>query len=233
MRALPEHELEQDVAVLYVDPGGPYPSLVANWYDEARDGRSYDGPLPVVAHPPCGPWGAFAHLCKSPAQDPALALRALEQVRRWGGVLEHPRGSRLYKHAGLPLPGELPDAHGGRSVEVDQLHWGHVAHKRTWLYLVGAGELPPAPYPYRKPTHDLMGGRGRNATAYRGGRLEASKELRRRTPIAFAEWLVGLARNSRRPDSRSAPASSRLPPRAGSRCTTSCGRPGTRASASR
>jgi hypothetical protein len=187
-----------DVAALYIDDRGPYPRLLgpdACWGIE-RDARLYEGPWPVVAHPPCGPWGSFAHLCKSPAQDPALAVLALEQVRRWGGVLEHPRCSRFWKHAGLPFPWQPPDDFGGRSVEVDQLHWGHVAHKRTWLYLVGIAELPPAPYPHRKPTHDLMGSRGRNATADRGGKLEVSKELRRRTPVAFAEWLILIARRA-------------------------------------
>lgn len=190
----------RDVAALYVDRGGPYPKLVEHWYDEARDARKYDGPWPVVAHPPCGPWGAFAHLCKTSAQDPALALRALDQVRSFGGVLEHPRNSRLYTHACLPKPGELPDSFGGFSIDVDQLHWGHVAHKRTWLYLVGirAEDITAPPEPDRRPTHDLMGGRGRNAGAQRPGRLEASKELRRRTPLAFAQWLLSLADDASR-----------------------------------
>lgn len=46
--------MRTDVAALYVDPRGPYPKLVAEWYDAARDARTYEGPLPVVAHPPCG-----------------------------------------------------------------------------------------------------------------------------------------------------------------------------------
>lgn len=184
------------VAALYIDERGPYPKLLgadACW-GVTRDARLYLGPHPVVAHPPCGPWGSFAHLCVSLAQDPDLGMRAVDQVRRYGGVLEHPRGSRLWDAARLPKPGEIPDPWGGRTYEVDQLHWGHVAHKRTWLYVVG-GPMPPSPpFPDRQPTHDLMGGRGRNAGADRRGLKEASKELRRRTPVAFAEMLVHLAR---------------------------------------
>ena len=48
------------IAALYVDPKGVYAGLpdVEVW-DEARDGRLYAGPWPVVAHPPCARWGRF------------------------------------------------------------------------------------------------------------------------------------------------------------------------------
>ena len=188
------------VAALYIDEHGPYPKMpgVDAW-GVTRDARVYDGPHPVVAHPPCGPWGAFAHMCKSPEQDPALAIRAVEQVRRWGGVLEHPRRSRLWTHVGLPLPGEPADEHGGRTIEVDQVEWGHAAHKRTWLYLVRVPDeaIEDPPFPGRQPTHDLMGGRGRNAKADRGGKMEVSKDKRRRTPPLFASYLERLAKATR------------------------------------
>lgn len=50
------------VAALYVEPDGVYASAdsVELW-DEARDARSYAGPHPVVAHPPCQRWGRFWH----------------------------------------------------------------------------------------------------------------------------------------------------------------------------
>jgi hypothetical protein len=45
------------IAALYVDPNGAYVNLpgVEVW-DEARDARTYAGPWPVVAHPPCNKW---------------------------------------------------------------------------------------------------------------------------------------------------------------------------------
>ena len=47
-------EMIRTVAALYVEPDGPYSNLdgVEVW-DEARDARTYAGPHPVVAHPPC------------------------------------------------------------------------------------------------------------------------------------------------------------------------------------
>ena len=187
------------IAALYVDPRGPYPKMpgVEPW-DEQRDARLYAGPHPVVAHPPCGPWGSMAHYSR---QDADLAPRAVEQVRAWGGVLEHPARSRLWRALGLPRPGELPDAFGGVCIEVFQVDWGHVALKPTWLYLVGVSPSAVPRVPEREPTHWISGSRKPRAVPGAGGVAPAhikfcSNEQRRRTPPAFAEMLVGLARQA-------------------------------------
>lgn len=182
--------LREDVAVLFVDPLGPYPGLVRDWYDEKRDARDYGGYVPVVAHPPCGRWSSLRKRSRETTKDCAPA--ALATVRRVGGVLEHPCGSKFFDFAGLPRPGRLPDAWGGVTYEVDQCDWGHPARKRTWLYVVGLrGSMPPAP-PKRKPTHWCSGGgTGRGKTP--PGIKVCSAQQRRRTPVAFAEWLLAVA----------------------------------------
>jgi len=186
------------VAALYIDPRGPYPRMdgVECW-DEQRDARAYDGPHPVVAHPPCGPWGNLRHLSFGAGRE--CGPLAVRQVRDFGGVLEHPAGSTLWTECGLPLPGELPDEYGGVTIEVEQVRWGHPARKRTWLYLVGISDAEPNP-PARAPTHWVSGGRTRKDKG--GGTIPAgikacSAQQRRRTPPAFAEWLVSLARRAR------------------------------------
>jgi hypothetical protein len=185
-----------EVAALYIDDRGPYPTLLgadACW-GIARDARLYEGPWPVVAHPPCRNYGSLKHLATGDDSD--CAPRAVEQVRRWGGVLEHPATSTLWKRCGLPAPGELPDAWGGFAVEVQQCDWGHPARKRTRLYIVGASSLPPAP-PRREPTHwcsgvHTPGARGETPP----GIKVCSAQQRRRTPRAFAEWLILIARRA-------------------------------------
>ena len=169
------------VAALYIDPRGPYPKLLGPelCWDETRDARTYAGPWPVVAHPPCGPWGCMASMCE---QDASLGLLALEQVRRYGGIVEQPRNSRLF--AGLPI------------VEVNQLAWGHACSKRTWLYAVGCAI--DGIKTGGTPTHQLRA--RHNGSAATEPYLMASKEMRRRTPLAFAEWLVLLARHSVPPE---------------------------------
>lgn len=174
---------------------------VDSW-DAERDARNYDGTYPVVAHPPCGPYSKLRHLYRGAEHD--CAHRALEQVRKYGGVLEHPAHSQLWAACNLPRPGELRDAHGGVTIEVEQVRWGHAARKRTWLYLVGVRDVGQMPPP-REPTHWCSGFRpssGKMPTNYKRqgsaippGINVASAQMRRRTPPAFAEWLVSLARS--------------------------------------
>lgn len=171
------------VSALYVDPKGPYPALVEDWWDAERNAKLYAGPNPVVAHPPCGPWGIMRHLCS--LQDPECGPRAVEQVREWGGVLEHPRHSTLFRRCGLPLPGELSDGYGF-TIEVNQVAWGHCCEKPTWLYFVGV-PVVPCIRTGGVATHRVTSGP-------RGPTLpSASKKRRIHSPPAFAEWLVSLA----------------------------------------
>lgn len=190
------------IAALYIDPKGPYPKIAGvDCWDEARDAQLFAGPGPVVAHPPCGPWGKLKHLSR---QDPRLAVRAVRAVREFGGVLEHPDHSGLWAHCGLPRPGDLPDEWGGWSLEVEQVRWGHVARKRTWIYIVGCGfdDLPPIPT-MRVPTHWVSGGRKPRTGRTRAGLVPpgikvCSAQQRRRTPPAFAKWLVAVAQKCRK-----------------------------------
>src|SRR5262252_9279401 len=100
------------IAALYIDPRGPYPRMPdVDCWDERRDARKYEGPYPVVAHPPCGPWGKLRHLCTK--QDSSCGPVAVDKVREFGGVLEHPAHSRLFVECGMPRTGELPDPWGG------------------------------------------------------------------------------------------------------------------------
>lgn len=195
------------VAALYIDPRGPYPSMPGvDCWDESRDARTYAGPHPVVAHPPCGPWGRLRHLYRGNEHDCAPA--AVEAVREWGGVLEHPFGSLLWPRLQLPLPGEFPDEHGGFTVDVDQCAWGHVARKRTLIYVVGVDRslVESGIRTGGTPTHWISGFRsttGRNRYRHSGSAVPegikvCSAQQRRRTPPAFAAWLVELARASRR-----------------------------------
>lgn len=190
------------VAALFVDRNGPYPKMpgVDAWTIE-RDARKYDGPHPVVAHPPCGAWGTLRHLASRSLNEKDCGPRAVEHVFLWGGALEQPAKSQLWKHCGLPMPFAATSRRSGFSIDVEQVAFGHVARKRTWLFFYGVDrDLVMAGI--RRggiPTHWVSGSRRRKDGAVRGGLVPpgikvCSDEQRRRTPIAFAEWLVSLAR---------------------------------------
>jgi len=184
------------IAALYIDPKrGPYASMegIDPWGVE-RDAKLYDGPGPVVAHPPCGPWGRLRWKCY--LQDPDCGPRAVEQVLEHGGILEHPAESLLWKHCGLPrpIPWPEPDAELPRvwTLEIDQCDWGHAARKRTWLLMVGVPASALGPRPEAGiPTRTIATGR-----AGRKGKLCLPKSQRHLTPPAFAAWLVSLARSA-------------------------------------
>ncbi len=185
------------VAALYIDPRGPYPKIAGvDCWDEARDARLYDGPHPVVAHPPCGAWGPMRFVNKR--EDSDCGIRAFEQVRRFGGILEQPKGSLLFAHCGAPMPGGGQRGSVGETIEVEQVAWGHVARKRTWLFLVGVDRdvVAAGLRTGGIPTHWCWGTHtpGQKSTMPRGVKA-ASAQQRRRTPPLFAEWLVSLARS--------------------------------------
>lgn len=178
------------VSALFVDPEGPYPQLPGvDCWDETRDAFKFRDSHPVVCHPPCGPWGKLSHFSR---QDPNGAPFCLDRVRANGGVLEHPVGSKLWKCANLPFPGERQDRHGGYTVAVEQVSYGHVARKPTWLYIVRA--TCPELKTGGVPTHSVCNGRGqRLADGTRRERCTAKQA--RITPPAFAELLVNIARS--------------------------------------
>ena len=135
------------VAALYVSEVGPYaedPRFDA--WGVTRDARSYAGSLPVVGHPPCERWGRFATGGPTAKReftmgdDDGCFESCLENVRRVGGVIEHPQGSHAFRVFGLPKPPRKgwspPDEWGGRSCYIDQGAYGHPAKKPTWLYAI-------------------------------------------------------------------------------------------------
>jgi len=116
-------------------------------YDIDRDARNFIGDYPVIAHPPCRAWGMLSHMANPRPDEKDLAWFALDKVRTNGGGLEHPKGSRLWKEAGLPQMGQGYDSYGGFTLLIDQFDFGHVAHKMTKLYICGIKieDLPPMP----------------------------------------------------------------------------------------
>lgn len=106
-------------------------------YDINRDARKFQGTEAVIAHPPCRAWGMLAHMAKPRPDEKELALFSIELVRKNGGIVEHPYGSRLWKHFGIKDFSEGFDAFGGYTITIDQWDFGHVARKKTKLYICG------------------------------------------------------------------------------------------------
>jgi hypothetical protein len=193
------------IAALFVDPKGAYAGIEGvDLWDETRDARLYTGPYPVVAHPPCSSWCQLAPINEARygfkvGDDGGCFLAALEAVRKCGGVLEHPANSYAWPAFDLPKPffkgGWRGDLFGGWTCEVERGHYGHLARKKTWLYVVGVDRLPPLIWgpSEGKALVSWCNNHGtQNDTRPRIGKKAASA-----TPVPFRDILLSIARSVR------------------------------------
>lgn len=205
------------VAALFVEPGGPYAGLpdVEVW-DRARDARTYAGPHPVVAHPPCSRWCRLAGLVEARwghkrGEDDGCFAAALNAVRTWGGVLEHPAYTDAFRAFGLGCPNRMGgwqrELGGGWTCHIEQGRYGHPAKKATWLYAFGT-ELPTLRWGYQ---HDSVPGthkwrlekRPRALVSWCGNHTKADdkrprvgKRAAAATPVEFRDALLSIARSA-------------------------------------
>lgn len=157
-------------------------------WDIERDALNWPGGNPIIAHPPCRAWGKLRHFARPRAGEKELAIWAVEQIRVWGGILEHPASSLLWSEMNLPLPGQR-DQFGGFSVWISQWWFGHRADKPTLLYIVGIepADLPPIPFKLGEATHVIQSRKRKNH------RPHVTKAEREHTPLQLAEWLKASA----------------------------------------
>lgn len=165
------------VAALFVRKENHYLALGCDCYDADRDALSWPGGVPGVYHPPCRSWGQLSHFAKPRPGERELATWSMQNVRKYGGVLEHPYSSRLWKESGC-LSFGIRDDHGGILVPALQSWFGHRAQKKSCFYVVGA--MPVFPEKKIEPAAFVM--------VENMGRAE-----RERTPFDLAVWLVELA----------------------------------------
>ena len=210
------------VAALYVRTWGHYFGLpgVDPW-DESRDARMYQGPWPVVAHPPCQRYGRFwkgqpgnimAGKVERKGDDHGCFKCALSDAKRWGGVIEHPEGSHAWAIFGLSKPPReggwiKADDQGGWTCRVEQGQYGHYCPKPTWLVVYGVPReaLPELRWGVHPVTDDMfpvevVGKHGidycRKAglMAFKGGGKDSPARID--TPIEFRDLLISIARQA-------------------------------------
>jgi hypothetical protein len=206
------------VAALYVERDGTYFGLpnVDPW-DETRDARTYPGPHPVIAHPPCQRWGRFWHgSTRKPHQfekgaDGGCFAAALKAVKTYGGVPEHPADSHAWEAFGIPKPrreGGWTDACllfeklPAWTCCVYQGHYGHFSGKPTWLIAAGLerDELPELRWgkteqrihPRALELYGYEKARRIGMVAMVGGKHKT--RIRNATPPEFRDLLLQIAR---------------------------------------
>lgn len=213
------------VAALFVQTNGCYfdQPFVDPW-DVTRDARRYPGPYPVVAHPPCERWGRYwsggpsAKVRRTKGDDNGCFRAAIEAVRKWGGVLEHPEASAAWKFDLICPPrvgGWIAAGDGiGWTCCVEQGHYGHRARKATWLYAAGVTELPSltwgrswAGLRLDDGCHTKQERRRRIKLGTLSGPYQSIEGMSRgvwraATPAAFRDLLLSIARSAGPPQRR-------------------------------
>jgi hypothetical protein len=204
------------IAALYVETDGAYAGIPhVDLWDETRDALRYAGPYPVVAHPPCQRWGRYARGGTHPnsprfeiGTDGGCFAAALAAVRRWGGVLEHPRDSKAWPWFGLVKPPReggwiKADDAGGWTCCVSQGHYGHLAGKPSWLYANGVdlpefiwGECEQRIHPVALARHGYVKARRIGMMAMVGGKDKT--KIRNTTPPEFRDILILMAQTAER-----------------------------------
>lgn len=193
------------IAALFVHKHGAYFGMddVDPW-DEERDARKYEGPHPVVAHPPCSRWCRLAGLVEARwghkrGEDGGCFASALNSVRRWGGVLEHPAYSDAWPAFQLPEPsrhgGWQRGICGGWACHIEQGRYGHPAKKATWLYACRT-QLPSLKWGH------VLGQESTALVSWCGNRVRSGERRPRvgkaaaaATPHEFRDTLLGMARS--------------------------------------
>lgn len=209
---------QRTIAALFVQEHGAYYGLefVDPW-PEKRDARLYQGPHPVVAHPPCQRWGKMwfgqpltvkrTGIRKQKGDDGGCFESALAAVRRCGGVLEHPWQSHAWPHFGLNVPPRSggwisADSFGGWTCCIEQGQYGHYARKPTMLYVVGVLKLPELKWGHTEAKYDpavvarmgLKRAKRLGEVGARGGGTDSTARIH--TPVEFRNLLISIARSA-------------------------------------
>lgn len=166
------------ITALYIRENSVYKQLTPDHYDITRNSLTWKGGNSIIAHPPCRAWGKLKQFAKPRQNEKQLAIHAIIMARLWGGIVEHPASSQLWKTMNI-TPGQT-DQYGGWILSINQSWFGHRAEKRTYLYIVGIQpkQIPTYPLSLNRPelTIENMG-----------------KAEREHTPIELAKWLIKTA----------------------------------------
>ena len=155
-------------------------------YDLHRDAFSYYGRIPVIAHPPCRLFSRLRKFSTATATEKKCAFFALSKVRQFGGILEHPRSSTLWKTGNFDLSGAV-DSYGGFLRSVNLSWFGFPCQKKTMLYFVGIapGQLPPFPLSLDAISHRISSSKNNSLP-------EIAKTSRSTTPLGMITYFADV-----------------------------------------
>ena len=145
----------------------------------------------AIYHPPCRAWGQLKHFANPRRGERKLAVWSLIRCNKYGGVLEHPVNSELFKHYKHLMQ-------RGITVDIEQVWFGHKARKPTRLYIHGLRieQLPVYEKIATEPTHRVarIGKINKEGIIEHSKLIELNPKEREETPPAFAAWLIQICK---------------------------------------
>jgi len=154
--------------VLFCMKDSTYKDYDTNIYDEQRNALTWSGKCPAIHHPPCRTWTQFGMLfTKADTRERFLARWSVEMIANYGGVMEHPINSKIWKHC-----------RNGFLMRINQGWFGHPCKKPTGLYIVG---MKQSELPYFEMINKHYNTIENN-----------SKKWRSKTPPQLSEYLIKI-----------------------------------------
>jgi hypothetical protein len=197
------------INALFVETNGVYFNLEnVEPYDIGRDAFNAAN-RPAICHPPCQRWGRYwsggpsAKVKRKLGDDGGCFDFALNYVRHYGGIIEHPEASHAWKHFELNKPPRSggwikADDFGGLTCCVEQGHYGHKARKATWLYINKIKPIELIWGPSKKTQRVDTGFRSKEAAKAARARPDyvpikrLTQKERLDTPIEFRNLLLKM-----------------------------------------
>jgi len=160
------------INVLFTNKFSIYDILNCNTYNEDRNALTFSKNIPAIYHPPCRLFSRLKTFSKADKSEKELAFWSIEKVNKYGGLIEHPLGSSLFKESGIKLN---DDNH----IIIKLSNFGFEAEKKTIIYFNGIekNELPLLPYNNRPVKKTIP---------------QLSYKKRANTPFCCAIYLIEL-----------------------------------------
>lgn len=117
------------VNVLFTEKNSIYKKLGCNCYDIERNAITFSWSEKAICHPPCRQFCRLKGLSHRDKEEYDLVLNTIDLVNTYGGIIEHPLRSDLFKD---------PRIDQTKVIFIDQHWFGFPAHKPTLLYIIGA-----------------------------------------------------------------------------------------------
>jgi len=176
-------------SVYFTHSKSNYHCFDTDCFDIERDAFTTTLQDPAIYHPPCAQWSKMKHFSRFDIKQKWAGVWSIMRVRELGGIVEHPKGSGLFKY--FDISNNI-DFYGGFLFSVDQFWFGHKCKKETLLYIVGCqlSDLPPLPLRFDLVEYNLTSNMKRSKNTII--KPSITKKERIETPLLFCEWLINV-----------------------------------------